>query len=54
MNDPVSESRANATPIADDVEVVETIEQANARRARNYLIAFLTFAVVIVGIAIAI
>ena len=47
MNDPVIESRQNATPIADDVEVVETIEQANARRATNYLIAFATFVVVI-------
>ena len=53
MNDPVTESRQNATPIADDVEVVETIEQANARRATNYLIAFATF-VVVIGLLIVI
>lgn len=52
MNDPVTESRQNATPIADDVEVVETIEQANARRATNYLIAFGAFVVFIVIAAV--
>lgn len=51
MTDPVTESRQNATPIADDVEVVETVEQANFRRGRNYLIAVVAF-VVFMGVAI--
>ena len=52
MNDPVIESRQNATPIADDVEVVETIEQANARRGRNYGIAFVVFVVATIIVAV--
>ena len=53
MNDPVTESRQNATPIADDVEVVETIEQANARRFGNYVKFFVgLFALVAILVAL--
>lgn len=49
MNDPVTESRKqeNLTDLAENEEVIETVEQANARRATNYLIAFGVFIAVI-------
>jgi len=42
MNDPVTDSRKqeNLTDLAENEEVTETVEEANARRATNYLIAF--------------
>lgn len=52
MNDTVTESRQNATPISDDAEVAEVIEQANARRGRNYGIAFAVFVAVLVVLSI--
>ena len=54
MNDPVTESRKpeNLTDLAEYETVTETVEQANARRATNYLIAFAAFVVIIGQIVI--
>ena len=49
---PEAEARANAVPIDNDVEVVDTVEEANARRGRNYGIAFGAFIVITVILAI--
>ena len=54
MNDPVTESRKqeNLTDLAEYEEVTETVEQANARRATNYLLAFGVFVVITVILAV--
>jgi hypothetical protein len=49
---PEAEARTNATPIADEVEVTETIDQANERRGINYLLAFGAFIAVLVVLSI--
>ena len=55
MNEPVTESRKHETltDLAEYEEVTETVEQANARQATNYLIAFGVF-VAAIGVLIVI
>ena len=54
MIDPVTESRKqeNLTDLAEYEEVTETVEQANARRDTNYLLAFGAFVVITVILAV--